>query len=402
MECPGCHHDNRAGTRFCIACGTPLPVPCPHCGAANPPAARFCGDCGSGIAGQVTSVPTPSPATPPSNAATTSAERRQLTVMFCDLVGSTGLSARFDPEDMRDLIAVYRKCVTDAVARFDGFIAQYLGDGVLAYFGYPHAHEDDAERAIKAGMAVVAVVDSIKGPVAGQLKARIGIATGLVVVGEQMGAADSQERVAIGETPNLAARLQAGAAPGEVVIAASTRRLVGRMFDCRLLGSIEVKGIPKPVETWQVRGELAGVSRFEALHAGPLTPLIGRQEEIELLLRRWNQAKLGEGRVVLLAGEPGIGKSRIAESLLVRLEGEPHVRLRYFCSPHHMHSALHPFPQASSRAAAPERGSTSSRPCSSRRRQMWHATLRSLPSFWVCRRTSAIRRWRSARSRSAR
>jgi class 3 adenylate cyclase/tetratricopeptide (TPR) repeat protein len=285
------------------------------------------------------------------------AERRQLTVMFCDLVGSTGLSARLDPEEMRDLIAVYRKCVTDAVAQFDGFVAQYLGDGVLVYLGYPQAHEDDAERAVKAGLAVVAAVDSIKGQVAGQLKARVGIATGLVVVGEQMGAGASQERAAIGETPNLAARLQGIAAPGAVVISASTRRLVGRMFDCDSLGAIVVKGLPQPIEAWRVRGELVGVSRFEALRAAALTPLVGRQEEIELLLRRWHQAKLGEGRVVLLAGEPGIGKSRIAESLLVGLEGEPHVRLRYFCSPHHTHSALYPFIAQLERAAGFEPGS---------------------------------------------
>jgi class 3 adenylate cyclase/tetratricopeptide (TPR) repeat protein len=284
------------------------------------------------------------------------AERRQLSVMFCDLVGSTALAAQLDPEDLRDLIAAYRKCITDAVARFEGFIAQYLGDGVLVYFGYPQAHEDDAERAVKAGLAAVAAVDNIKGQVAGQLKARVGIATGLVVVGEQMGAGDSQERAAIGETPNLAARLQAVAAPGEVVISASTRRLVGGMFDCPSLGSIEVKGMPQPVEAWQVRGELAGISRFEALRAGALTPLVGRQEEIELLLRRWHQAKMGEGRVVLLAGEPGIGKSRIAESLLGKLEGQPHTRLRYFCSPHHINSALHPFIVQLERAAGFERG----------------------------------------------
>jgi class 3 adenylate cyclase len=275
--------------------------------------------------------------------ASTSAERRPLKVMFCDLVGSTGLSARLDPEDMRNLIAVYRKCVADAVARFDGFIAQHLGDGVLVYFGYPLAHEDDPERAVKAGFAVAAAVDSIKEQVAGQLKARVGIATGLVVVGEQVGAGDSQERAAIGETPNLAARLQAVAAPGEVVISAGTRRLVGRMFDCHSLGAIEVKGLPPPVGAWQVRAELAGVSRFGALRSAALTPLVGREEEIELLLRCWHQAKRGEGRVVLLAGEPGIGKSRIAESLLVALAGEPHTRLRYFCSPHHTHSALYPF-----------------------------------------------------------
>jgi class 3 adenylate cyclase/tetratricopeptide (TPR) repeat protein len=279
------------------------------------------------------------------------AERRQLTVMFCDLVGSTSLSARLDPEDMRNVIGVYRKSVTDAVARFDGFIAQYLGDGVLVYFGYPHAHEDDAERAVRTGLAAVAAVDSIKGQVAAELKARVGIATGLVVVGEQVGAAESQERIAIGETPNLAARLQSVTAPGEVVIAASTRRLVGGMFDCSLLGPIEVKGLPQPVEAWRVRGESIGVSRFEAFHAAALTPLVGRQEEIEILLRHWHQAKLGNGRVVLLAGEPGIGKSRIAESLFLKLKDELHLRLRYFCSPHNTHSALYPFIAQLERAA---------------------------------------------------
>jgi class 3 adenylate cyclase len=187
------------------------------------------------IAGQATSaLRTPSPATPPSNAATASAERRQLTVMFCDLVGSTRLSARLDPEEMRDLIAVYRKCVTDAVARFDGFIARYLGDGVLVYFGYPQAHEDDAERAVRAGLAAVGAVDALDAPAGLQLRAHVGIATGLVVVGERIEAGGHQERDAIGETPNLAARLEALAAPGEVVIAASTHRLVGRInFDER-------------------------------------------------------------------------------------------------------------------------------------------------------------------------
>ena len=202
------------------------------------------------------------------------------------------------------------------VARFDGFVAQYLGDRVHVYFGYPAAHEHDAEQAVRAGLAVLDAVGTLNAPSGVTLQARAGIATGLVVVGEQPGTGDIRQPVAIGETPNLATQLQAVAAPGEVVIAASTRRLVGRMFDCRALGAYRGDGLPQPVEAWQVRGEAAGVSRFEARRAGALSPLVGRQEEIELLLRRWDQAKLGEGRVVLLSGEPGIGKSRIAESLL--------------------------------------------------------------------------------------
>src|SRR5215475_4782910 len=359
MKCPGCRHANREGARFCGACGAPLPVLCPKCGAPNPSAASFCDDCGARLTGPAAAAAKPlSPSAATSITTAAAAERRQLTVMFCDLVGSTGLSARLDPEDMRELIALYRKCVTDAMAPFEGFIAQHLGDGVLVYFGYPQAHEDDAERAIKAGLAAIAAVDGLKARAAAPLKARVGIATGLVVVGEQIGADDSRERVAIGETPNLAARLQAAAEPGEIVIAASTRRLVGRMFDCRALAANELKGLPPSVEAWQVRGETAGISRFEARRGGMLSPLVGRQEEVELLLRRWDQARLGEGRVVLLSGEPGIGKSRIAESLLEELEGEPHTRVRYSCSPHFAHSPLYPFITHLEQAASFEPGSS--------------------------------------------
>ena len=358
MECLGCHHVNRVGTKFCTSCGRPLAIICTQCGAENPVVARFCGDCGGKLTEQAAFAVKPtSPSAPPSNKAILVAERRQLTVMFCDLVGSTGLSARLDPEDMRDLIAIYRKCVSDAVARFDGFIARYMGDGVLVYFGYPLSHEDNAERALRAGLAAVAMVENLRTGARLRLQARVGIATGLVVVGGQIGRGETQEVDVTGEAPNLAARLQAVAAPGEVVISASTRRLVGRMFDCCSLGEIEIKGLSRRVEAWRVLGELVGISRFDALHAGALTPLVGRQEELELLLCRWHQAKLGEGRVVLLSGEPGIGKSRIAESVLEKLEAEPHVRLRYFCSPHHMHSALYPFIAQLERAAGFASGS---------------------------------------------
>src|SRR5262249_32856005 len=214
-------------------------------------------------------------------------------------------------------------------SQFDGFVAQYLGDGVLAYFGYPVAHEDDAERAIRAALASVAAVRHLQShPGNGNVQVRIGVATGLVVVGEQIGARESKERAAVGETPNLAARLQAGAAPGEVVISESTRRLLGRTFNLRERRNVVVKGIAQPVTAYAVLGPSSIAGRFEALRASRLTPFVGRDEEIELLLRRWAQARSGEGRVVLLSGEPGIGKSRIAESLLARIEGEPHTRVR--------------------------------------------------------------------------
>jgi class 3 adenylate cyclase len=269
-------------------------------------------------------------------------EQRQLTIMVCNLIGSMTLSASRDPEDVHDLIATFHKMVTDVAARFDGYVA-HQGYGVLVYFGYPAAHEHDAERAVRAGLAMLDSIGRLKASSGETVQASVGIATGLVVVGEKPTTDDSRHHVAIGETPNLAMRLQAGAAPGEVVIAASTRRLVGRMFNCRELAAIEVKGRPHPVEAWQVCGETARVSRFDARRGDVLYPLVGRREEIELLLRRWDQANSGEGRVVLISGEPGIGKSRIAESLLARLDGEPHARFRYFCSPYHAHSAFYPF-----------------------------------------------------------
>ncbi|WP_091963123.1 BTAD domain-containing putative transcriptional regulator [Bradyrhizobium shewense] len=272
-----------------------------------------------------------------------SPERRQLTIVVCNIVGSVPLSARLDPEEMHELIAAFHKAIADAASRFDGFVAQYLGDGAHLYFGYPAAREHDAEQAVRAGAAILDAVAMLKAASGVTVQASVGIATGLVVVGERPALGDTRQLVAIGEAPNVAVQLQALASPGEVVIAAGTRRLVGRMFDCYALDAIEMKGLPLPVEAWQVRGETAGVSRFEARRTGALSPLVGRQEEIELLLRRWDQAKLGEGRVVLLSGEPGIGKSRIAQSLQAPREGGPRACLRYFCSPHHTQSPLYPF-----------------------------------------------------------
>jgi class 3 adenylate cyclase len=294
-------------------------------------------------------VPTAVVATPaPGAPAQIDAERRQLTVMFCDVVGSTALSTRHDPEDLRELIGDYHRAVADTVVRFDGFVAKYMGDGVLIYFGYPQAHEDDAERAVSAALAVIEAVGRLPGRE--DLRVRLGIATGLAVVGDLIGEGAAQERGVVGETPNLAARLQALATPNTLVIGEATRRQIGQLFDLEDLGPQQLAGFAEPQRAWRVLGASGEVSRFEALRSGE-TPLVGRDEEIELLRRRWEQAKSGEGRVVLISGEPGIGKSRLTAALSAHIESEPHTRLRYFCSPHHQDSALYPFIAQLERAA---------------------------------------------------
>ena len=277
------------------------------------------------------------------------AERRQVTVMFSDLVGSTALSARIDPEDLREVISAYQKCVAETVQRFGGFVAKYMGDGVLVYFGYPKAHEDDAERAVRASLDLIAAVAGLKTRV--PLQTRVGIATGLVVVGDLVGSGEAQERGIVGETPNLAARLQGIAEPNMVVIAKGTRRLLGNLFELQDLGAKDLKGIARPVRAWAALRASSAEGRFEALHASGLTELVGREEEVELLLRRWSRAKTGEGQVVLLSGEAGIGKSRLTAALLERLADEPHTRLRYFCSPQHTDSAFYPIISQLERAA---------------------------------------------------
>jgi class 3 adenylate cyclase/tetratricopeptide (TPR) repeat protein len=280
-----------------------------------------------------------------------SAERRQLTLMFCDLVGSTALSTQADPEDLSVLIGAYQRIAAEQVGRFGGYVAKYMGDGVLAYFGYPQAHEDDPVLAIQAGLAIVDAVSECAANAGSQQQVRIGIATGLVVVGELIGEGTAQERNVVGETPNLAARLQSLAEPGAIVIAETTHRLAGGLFEYRELGAISLKGFGKPVRAWQVTGTSAVESRFDARHAYGLTPLVGREEEIDLLRRRWHQAAGSEGRVVLIAGEPGIGKSRLVAALNEACSEEPHVRLLYYCSPYHTDSALHPFITQLERAA---------------------------------------------------
>src|SRR5215471_8361367 len=297
---------------------------------------------------------------PPSSSTTSispedRAERRQVTVMFSDLVGSTALSGRMDPEDLREVISAYQKCVAETVARFGGFVAKYMGDGVLVYFGYPQAHEDDAERAVRAGLELTAGVGALNCPV--PLQTRVGIATGLVVVGDLIGSGEAQERGIVGDTPNLAARLQGIAKPNTVVIADSTRKLLGNLFELADLPSKDLKGIDGPVRAFAALRPSAVESRFEALRTAT-TPLVGRDEELALLMRRWEQAKAGDGCVVLISGEPGLGKSRIAETIVERIGAEPHTRLRYFCSPHHQDSALYPSIAQLERAAGFRREDT--------------------------------------------
>jgi predicted ATPase/class 3 adenylate cyclase len=303
------------------------------------------------------SAPQAEPSTPAvaaPNARPAEAERRQLTVLFCDLVGSTELAARLDPEDLREVMRAYQAACADVVGRFEGYVAMFLGDGVLAYFGWPRAHEDDAERAVRAGLQLVQDVARLEPRAGIRLQARVGVATGHVVVGDLISEGVSDRDAVSGDTPNLAARLQAVTAPGSVVISSSTRRLVGGLFELDDLGPQRLKGFAEPLSAWRVSGESPAEGRFEARHSAGLTPLVGREEEIALLLRRWEQAREGEGQVVLLSGEPGIGKSRIVRELRERI-AEPHVRLTHQCSPYHQTSPLHPVVEHLERAAGFER-----------------------------------------------
>ncbi len=296
----------------------------------------------------------PEPAPPAMAAPRPDAERRQLTVMFVDLVGSTALSTQLDPEDMREVIRAYQNAVAGEIARFDGHVAKFMGDGVLAYFGYPKAHEDEAERAVRAGLAITAAIGLLNNPAGEALAARVAIATGLVVVGDLVGEGVAQEQAVVGDTPNLAARLQGIAAPGQVVIADATRRLLGSGFELEDLGEHELKGIGEPVPAFAVAGERRVESRFEAMSGPSLLPMVGRGQELALLLERWALAKAGEGQGVLLVGEAGIGKSRISRALLDALVEEEHFRVRYQCSPYHIDSALWPVIQQLNHAAGLE------------------------------------------------
>ena len=333
MHCTNCAAEVPAQRKYCGQCGAAAARRCPACGTTNPALNRFCGDCG-------TILRVDSPASAPMARDSRPIERRQLTVLFCDLVGSTALSARLDPEDFSAIIAGYRRCITETVACFNGFVARHHGDGAVVYFGYPQAHEDDAERAVQASLALVQAVAAL--PAKENLSARVGVATGVALVGDMSDSAISEEHGILGDTPNLAARLQSLAEPGGVIISGRTKTIAGPQFEYLDLGKVEIKGFAKPVAAWQVAGKTTVTSRSHALQSCDLLPLIGRDKELERLLRRWERARSGEGQVVLLSGEAGIGKSRLTVALLEQLAREPHIRLRYFCSPQHTDSTLYP------------------------------------------------------------
>lgn len=341
MECPRCGGENPDNKNFCGDCGTSLLVRCRACGGPTVAGAISCSRCGAALVqrDEAASLDEPSPTR---MRAAIDAERRQLTVLICDLVGSTALSARLDPEDFRAVIAAYNHCIAQVITRFDGLIARYSGDGVLAYFGFPQAHEDDAEQAIFAGLALVEAVAGLRTQSDVALSVRIGIATGTVIAGDRIGEGAAQEQAIFGEPPHLAARLQAVAEPGMVVICANTRRLAAGHFDYRDLGTSPLKGLAAPVQVWQALRRSGVESRFEARQGKKFRRPIGREKELALLMQRWQQAQQGEGQVVIITGEPGIGKSHVAVALQMLAEAAPHTRLRYFCSPHHANSVLYP------------------------------------------------------------
>ena len=341
ISCRHCGAHNAEVRRFCAECGKALPRLCPGCAFVNEPADKFCGGCGEPLAGGGGARETGS----------AEAERRQLTVVFCDLVGSTALAGKLDPEDLRDVMRTYQDTCSEVIARFGGHVARYMGDGVLALFGFPRALEEDPARAVHAGLELVTAVGRLTGAGGTPLAARVGIATGLVVVGDVIGEGGSQEEAVVGETPNLAARLQALAEPGQVVIARATHDLLGRLFDCEDLGARALKGFDQPVQSWRVVGRSAVESRYEARQSGGPTPIMGRDREVGLLFERWQLAKDGDGQVMLLSGEPGIGKSRIVRALVESVVDEPHIRLRYHCSPYYTNTALYPVIEQIERAA---------------------------------------------------
>jgi class 3 adenylate cyclase/tetratricopeptide (TPR) repeat protein len=335
MWCLRCNAPLHGSVSQCASCGEEARLACAACRTRSLPGARFCAACGQSFDHASAQF------NPFLAQGDELGDRRQLTVLFSDLVDSVVLSTQLDPEDLRQVMVEYQRCCAQVIERNGGFVARYMGDGILAYFGYPVADEADADRAIRAGLSLVEEVRRL-GVQDVRLQTRVGIATGLVIVGYLIGRDASLQRGAAGISPNLAARLQAVAEPNSVVISSDTKRLVGRRFNFRGLGPLALKGFSEPVSAWTVLGESVVHSRLEAMSERPLTSLVGRHDELDLLLSLWERARSGEGQVVLVTGEPGIGKSRIAESLADRVADGPHARLRWFCSPHHRETALYP------------------------------------------------------------
>src|SRR5713101_1256448 len=368
MRCASCGFENPEGAKFCIECGGAVKHSCPVCGFFNLPHAKFCAHCLPTLGAAGTPSPAKSrtrkgtqrprratqsarpPATARSRSASPEAERRQLTVMFCDLVGSTPLAEKLDPEDLREVILAYQQVCAEEIRRCEGYLARYVGDGLLVYFGSPQAHEDDARRAVRAGLGMVAALPALNTRLQQTVKilcdfplhVRIGIHTGLVVVGDMGGGGYRDPLAIVGETPNIAARVQGIAEPNTVVISAATARLVQGLFECQDRGPQELKGVSTLVSVYRVLRESEAQSRFEVAVSTGLTPLVGRDEELGLLRRRWEQAKAGEGQVVLLSGEPGIGKSRLAQTLKEQASAEGATRIEFRCSAYHQNSAFYP------------------------------------------------------------
>jgi class 3 adenylate cyclase/predicted ATPase len=355
MKCPNCNRTNRVGRAFCAQCGAPLSAACGACGFVNEPEDRFCGGCGVELAAgtaknKVTETGPPRPSAPVSSAPRAlhdEAERRPLTIVFTDLVGSTEMSLRLDAEDLREIIRGYQTSCARVIERFGGFVARYMGDGIMSYFGYPHAHEDDAERAIRAALEIVETVRALDADIGAEkgvrLEVRAGLASGLVVVGDLIGEGASEERAVVGDTPNLAARMQGLAKPNSVVVDPAAYRLAGDAFKTEDLGLKEVKGSPQPIRVWQILAPHDPQSRFDTALKARLSPLVGRIDELNQLRELWKRASAGQGQVVLLSGEAGIGKTRLARTAYARIADEETIRVRYQCSPLYTNSALYPF-----------------------------------------------------------
>ena len=346
LKCVSCDTENPRDNKFCGSCGAKLPLVCASCGTEIPSGNKFCGQCGTAIDADNESGASPTVAPPESeDIAEAEAERRQLTVMFCDLADSTALSEKLDPEDLREVISNYQNTCTGLIKKYDGYIARFMGDGILIYFGYPIASEDAAERAVRSGLEIITAIQEIEPAENYKLQVRLGIATGLVVAGDIIGEGAAEEHAVLGMTPNLAARLQSIAEPNTLVISTTTRELTGGFFDYHDMGRHELKGISELEQAWQVIGEKETSGRFEAASEKGITPLVGREEEISLLVNRWQRAIEGDGQVAILFGEAGVGKSRIIDGFLKRIMESSRRAIYLSCSPFHVNSAFYPLTQ---------------------------------------------------------